>query len=129
MELLRHFRSEYQGFFKILKKSYWEDMKLLKGLYQATSAPLKGTDAIILMLEKVKTIKEIEKWFAENDEMLQKIMGGKFCGIKSDFKQIRGDREAYRECYSLEDVGSKLLIYIEKYNNDNEIISLLQAIC
>lgn len=118
MELLRHFRSEYQGFFKILKKSYWEDMKLLKGLYQATSAPLKGTDAIILMLEKVKTIKEIEKWFAENDEMLQKIMGGKFCGIKSDFKQIRGDREAYRECYSLEDVGSKLLIHIEKYNND-----------
>ena len=87
-------------------------MKLLKGLYHNASASLKGTDAIILMLEKVQTIKEIEKWFVENEEMLQKIMGGKFCGINSDFMQIREDREAYRECYSLDDVGSKLLIYI-----------------
>ena len=119
MELLGRFRSEYQGFFKIFKKSYREDMKLLKGLYHNASASLKGTDAIILMLEKVQTIKEIEKWFVENEEMLQKIMGGKFCGINSDFMQIRDDREAYRECYSLNDVGSKLLIYIEKYNNED----------
>lgn len=119
MELLGRFRSEYHGFFKIFKKSYREDMKLLKGLYCANSASLKETDAIILMLEKVQTIKEIEKWFIENDEMLRKIMGGKFCGINSNFMQIREDRKAYRECYSLDDVGSKLLIYIEKYNNDD----------
>ena len=119
MKLLGRFRSEYHGFFKILKKSYREDMKLLKGLYRANSASLKGTDAIILMLEKVQTIKEIENWFIENDEMLRKIMGGKFCGINSNFMQIREDREAYRECYSFDDVGSKLLIYIEKYNNDD----------
>lgn len=120
MELLGRFRSEYQGFFKIFKKSYREDMKLLKGLYHNASAALKGTDAIILMLEKVQTIKEIEKWFVENEEMLRKIMGGKFCGINSDFMQIREDREAYRKCYSLDDVGAKLLIYIEKYNNDDD---------
>ena len=41
MELLGCFRSEYQGFFKIFKKSYWEDMKLLKGLYHTASAKLK----------------------------------------------------------------------------------------
>lgn len=118
MELLGRFRSEYQGFFKILKKSYRKDMKLLKGLYHSASAPLKETDTIISMLEKVQTIKEIEKWFTENNEMLQKVMGGKFCGINSDFKQIREDREVYEECYSLDGVGPKLLIYIEKYNND-----------
>lgn len=68
----------------------------------------------------MQTIKEIEKWFVENEEMLRKIMGGKFCGINSNFMQIREDREAYRECYcSLDDVGLKLLIYIEKYNNDD----------
>ena len=118
-KLLTRFRSEYQGFFKILKKSYREDMKILKGLYHSSSSTLKGTDKIISMLEKLEQIKEIESWFVENNDMLLKTMGGKFSGINSDFKQIEENRTEFKKCYLLDGVGSKLLLYIDKYNNSD----------
>ena len=119
-ELLNRFRSEYQSFFKIFKKSYREDMKTLKGFYHSTSTPLKGIDMIISMLEKLAQLDEIESWFSEKRDILKSILGEKFCGINTDFSQIKEDRDAYKECYAIEGVASKVMLYIDKYNGDDK---------
>lgn len=117
--LMKRFRTEYQGFFRIFKKSYREDIKRLKGLYRSTASSLKETDTIIAMLEKVEQLAEIERWFVDNEKLLQRIMGGKYCGINTDFVLIKEDRMAYKDCYLIDGVGSKLLLYLEQYKRDD----------
>jgi len=118
--LLNRFRVEYHGIFKILKKSYREDMKLLKGLYRSKAGSLKDTDTVISMLEKAEKIAELEKWFVDNEVLLRNLFGRKFCHINTDFIQIKEDRNAFKKCYLLEGVGSKLLLYIDKYDQNNK---------
>lgn len=125
--LLNRFRVEYQGFFKILKKSYRDDMKLLKGLYRSTAGVLKGTDAVVSMLEKVEQVSELEKWFVDNESILRSLLGGKFSFVNSDFVQIKEDKIAFKKCYLSEGIGSKLLLYIDKYNQSDKSYFIFAA--
>lgn len=125
--LLNRFRVEYQGIFKIFKKSYRDDMKLLKGLYRSTDGSLKNSDTVISMLERIEEVAELEKWFVDNEALLQRLLGGKFCHIGTDFTQIKEDRNAFKECYLLDGVGSKLLLYIDKYNRNDKNYFVLAA--
>lgn len=125
--LLNRFRVEYQGFFKVLKKSYRYDMKLLKSLYRSSVGDLKSIDNVISMLEKIEELAELEKWFVDNETLLQRLLGGKFCYISTDFVQIKEDRNAFKECYLLDGVGSKLLLYIDKYNRNDKNYLILAA--
>ena len=125
--LLSRFRVDYQGFFKILKKAYRDDMKQLKGLYRSTTGALKGTDAVISMLEKVEQMAELEKWFADNEAILRSLLGGKFSFVNSDFVQIKEDKNAFKKCYLSEGVGSKLLLYIDKYNQSDKSYFIFAA--
>lgn len=125
--LLNRFRVEYHGFFRVFKKSYRDDMKLLKGLYRSSAGNLKNTDTVISMLERIEELAELEKWFVDNETSLQRLLGGKFCHISTDFVQIEEDRNAFKECYLLDDVGSKLLLYIDKYNKNDKNYFILAA--
>lgn len=116
--LLNRIRVEYHGIFKFFKKLYREDMKLLKGLYRSSTGTLKNPDTVISMLEKAEEIAELEKWFVDNGTLLKSLLGGKFCYISTDFVQIKEDRDAYKECYLLDGVGSKLSLYIDEYNQN-----------
>lgn len=118
--LLNRFRVEYQGIFKIFKKLYREDMKLIKGLYRSSAGTLKSTDTVISMLERTEEMAELEEWFVDNGTLLQGLLGGKFGYISTDFAQIKEDRKAFKECYLLPGVGSKLLLYIDKYNRNDK---------
>lgn len=125
--LLNRFRVEYQGFFRVFKKSYRDDMKLLKGLYRSSAGSLKNTETVISMLERTEELAELEKWFVDNEILLQRLLGGKFCHISTDFVQIKEDRNAFKECYLLDGVGSKLLLYIDKYNRNDKNYFILAA--
>lgn len=125
--LLNRFRVEYQGFFKILKKTYRDDMKLLKGLYRSTTGALKGTDAVVSMLEKVEQVVELEKWFVDNESILRSLLGGKFGFVNSDFVQIKEDKIVFKKCYLSEGIGSKLLLYIDKYNQSDRSYFIFAA--
>lgn len=125
--LLNRFRVEYQGFFRVFKKSYRDDMKLLKGLYRSSAGTLKNTDTVISMLERTEELAELEKWFVDNETLLRRLLGGKFCYISTDFVQIKEDRNAFKECYLLDGVGSKLLLYIDKYNRSGKNYFVLAA--
>lgn len=112
--ILRRFKTEYTGFFKIFKKTYRQDKKLLQGYKKEIGEKVSDEEAVELLL-KLHELVEISQWFEENKSMHQNTFGEKYDGLKTDWYLLKSDKEKFDMAYQIKSVGAKLPALIKKY--------------
>lgn len=75
--MLIRFRTEYTSIFKIFNSNYNKDKKLIQGLKISHEIKLKDKDIIILLL-KLKKLKDKKQWIIDNNEKLSNYFGSYF---------------------------------------------------
>lgn len=123
-EMLRRFKTEYTGFFKIFKKTYWQDKRVLQGYWKEVGKKVNDDDAIELLL-KLHELEEIRQWFEESKHEHQNIFGEKYDGLKTDWKVLKSDKEKFDTAYRIKNVGAKLPTLIKKYGETEQAQAFL----
>lgn len=123
--MLNRFKTEYIGIFKILKKSYRNDIKVLRGAFREVGKKITDKEAVEVLL-KLKEMHEVEEWFARNKSKHQEMFGSKYNGIKSEWDTISNDIKYYKQCYELPGVGAKLPVILQKYESSSKAKLMLE---
>lgn len=113
-EMLRRFKTEYTGIFKIFKKTYGQDKKILQGYWKQLGKKVNDDEAVELLL-KLHELEEIRQWFEENKSVHKNLFGEKYDGLKTDWNVLKSDKEKFDAAYRIKSIGAKLIALIKKY--------------
>ena len=83
------FRTDYQGFTRILRSQYWKDRRLLMGHMKR---PHKlSVDASLKFIDAALNVKALRTRWLAWEASAQKIFGSRFRGIATDWNQMEDD--------------------------------------
>lgn len=85
--ILLRYKTEYTGIFKVLKRQYKQDKKQIQALSKTVLKKLSD-DAVIELLTMLKFYNDKLNWLEENAPELQKLLGGYYKGVDSDWDYI-----------------------------------------
>ncbi len=105
--MLRRYKTEYTGFFKIFKKSYRQDAKTLQGYRKEIGKKVNDAEAVEL-LQQLHSYLEICQWFEENKASHCGLFGEKYNGEKTDWNVLKSDKEKFDAAFSIKNIGAKL---------------------
>ena len=85
--ILKRFKTEYTSIFKLVKKNYWADKKIIKSL--SNEIGLKIDDnGIIQILNQLKFIHDKRAWIADNEELMTSMLGGNYFNKYTDWSNL-----------------------------------------
>lgn len=93
-QMLYRFRNDYTSIFKILKKQYKIDKKVIRSLHKDDFKRMKDQD-IVIILKKLCLINEINFWISEQKVLLDRFFGDLFCGESTDFEGLLKHLKTY----------------------------------
>lgn len=96
-DLLCKFRTEYKSIFRFFKSEYKQNLKLICSYYKGVKK-ISSTN-IILSLEKVKQIKDNEKWLQENKDKLEILLGTNYAGKYTNWDSVLDKYNAFNTVY------------------------------
>lgn len=126
--ILKRFRGEYNSFFKVFKKSYRDDIKLIQQ-YSSNGVKLSFEEAFIL-LKNLKTISDKVEDILKNKELYLSYFGTYYNGEDTEWSTLKDALNKF-DCICLFDtyMSNKVKQYLLNCSIPNDELIELSSIC
>jgi len=92
--ILSRYKTEYTSFWKVFKKSYKADKKLIQSQHREIVKRISDQQ-VLELVSQLRTIDVLKKWFVDNRANFEKFFGNLLVDENSDFSKLEKCKIAY----------------------------------